>query len=79
MIARFGHGRFRLFRAVKDAVAAIGEPAAEWIQMSESRHDGPAAGAEAALRGRNQIEFAEFGAQAIVRHRFKGVKRLEIL
>ena len=62
VISRFGDGRARLARAVEHAVAAVGEAAAKRIEVRERRHDRPAAGTEAALFGRYEIQLADLRA-----------------
>jgi hypothetical protein len=64
MVSRFGDRRLEIGRAVKDAVASVGETASAGIEMGEGGHDGAGARPTHTLRRRHHRNVSHFVPQA---------------
>ena len=79
MIAGFGDGGVGLACAIEHAIGAVAEAAALRVQVGEGGHDAGAAGAEQPLFGGNQIDLADFVADAVVGHGLQRIEGVKIL
>ncbi len=66
MMAGFGNGRFQGERGIENPVAAIREPAAQGVEMSERGHDHRGTWSGNAVFGRHQLQISYLLAEAII-------------
>ena len=78
VIGRLRHRGGTVARGVEHAVGAVREAAARRVDMREGGHDRPAAGAEHAVLGGNELHRTGLVAQAVVGQGLERVQRLEV-
>src|SRR5436190_21777338 len=76
MKSRFGDGRVNRFGRVVGAEMTISEPRSGRGKMSERRHDNGRIGTDDAVCDRDQMQFAELGADARVGSGLELVERV---